>query len=226
VLGGAHGLTPTYLSYPSAAVGVKSSGSEFGDAVAVGDINHDGYADVVTGAPFNNEIVVLFGGKHGLRASDRQTVRQSQLQSTPSRELDGFGDALAIGDVTGDGRADVVVGSDGSRVNGHRFAGQIFFLRGAAHGLTLNHHQVFTQDTAGVPGAVEATAQFGAALSLADRVGDSHLDLLVGAPNDPQGGPGSGFVVSLRGTATGFTTNQATFVEGTRKNGQLGTAVR
>jgi hypothetical protein len=225
VLGGAHGLTAKYHDYPSAAVGVKLAGSEFGAAVAAGDINHDGYGDVVAGAPFNNEILVLFGSKHGLHASDRQTIRQTQLQSTPSRELDGFGDSLATGDVTGDGHADVVVGSDGSRVNGQDFAGRIFFLRGAAHGLTLKHHQMFTQDTAGVPGTVEATAQFGAALSLGKRAGDSHLDLVIGAPNDPQGGSGSGFVVSLRGSASGLTTKQATFIEGTRKNGQLGTAV-
>jgi hypothetical protein len=225
VFGGAHGLTATYHSYPSAAVGVKAAGTEFGSAVGVGDINHDGFGDVVVGVPFSNEILVLFGSKHGLHASNRQIIRQSQLLGTPSRELDGFGDSLVVGDVTGDGHADVVVGSDGSRVNGHDFAGRIFFLRGSAHGLTLSHHQMLTQDTAGVPGNVRATAQFGSALSLGNRVGNSHLDLLIGAPNDPQGGRGSGFVVSLRGGASGLSTNQATFIEGTVKNGQLGTAV-
>jgi hypothetical protein len=226
VIGSARGLTPTYHVYLSAAAGVKASDTAFGSAVAVGDINHDGYSDVVVGAPYNNEIVVLFGSKDGLRPSHRQSIRQRQVSSTPSHYLDGFGSALAIGDVTGDGFADVVVGAPGARVNGHDYAGQIFFLRGSTHGLTLTHHQMFTQDTAGVPGTALATAQFGSALSLAARSGDAHLDLEVSAPNDPQSGHGSGFVVGLLGSAAGLITTGATSIEGTVKNGQLGTSIR
>ena len=87
--------------------------------MAAGDINHDGYDDVVVGAAYDREegvhpsagtIVVLTGSSTGLSASRRQLINESDVYAH-SHDGNGFGSALAIAKITGDAYADVVVGA-------------------------------------------------------------------------------------------------------------------
>jgi hypothetical protein len=69
--------------------------------VAVGDVNHDGYADIITGAGAGAPHVKVFSGKDG-------TVLQSFFAYDVGF---GVGVRVAAGDVNGDGRADIITGS-------------------------------------------------------------------------------------------------------------------
>ncbi len=95
-------------------------GDSSGPSVASGDINDDGFADVVIGSPFDfrdgdfmvGQGYVLYGA-----ATLPQTVPLAQLANAgvgsalmnASFGLRGFGTALATGDLNGDGKDDVVV---------------------------------------------------------------------------------------------------------------------
>src|SRR5437667_33180 len=73
-----------------------------GVSVAVGDVNGDGFADVIAGAgPGGGPHVKVFSGKDG-------SLLQSFMAYDP-----GFtgGVSVAAGDVNGDGKADVITGA-------------------------------------------------------------------------------------------------------------------
>jgi FG-GAP repeat protein len=107
---------------------------------------------------------------------------------------EGFGISVAAGDVNGDGRDDLAVGTPAD-YDDHGVSdptGSATILYGAAAGgLTGAGSQRFTQDTAGVPGASYTSGKsdlpddFGLQVALADFNGDGKADLAVGAPGTP-----------------------------------------
>ncbi|MEM9194625.1 MAG: VCBS repeat-containing protein, partial [Myxococcota bacterium] len=66
------------------------------------DLNGDGYADVVIGRPFDNRVDIWCGGPAGLRSAG--------FIEPESCSPIGFGTTIAVGQLTGNGRASIVVG--------------------------------------------------------------------------------------------------------------------
>jgi hypothetical protein len=90
-------------------------GDNFGGALAAGDTNKDGFADVAIGAPGEDRgkareagrVTVLRGGKNGLTAQGATVLTKP---GKPAR-TDFFGADLSLKDYTGDGRADLLATS-------------------------------------------------------------------------------------------------------------------
>jgi hypothetical protein len=82
--------------------------AQFGVSVAgAGDVNGDGYADIVVGAFSYDAAFVYHGGPHGITPT-----AAVQLESNQGGV--GFGQSVAgAGDINGDGYADVIVGAPG-----------------------------------------------------------------------------------------------------------------
>jgi len=104
---------------------VAAAGDQFGLSVAgAGDVNGDGFADVIVGARFKNGTLygaayIYYGGP-GADASPDLTL-------TGAVHSDGFGNSVAgAGDINGDGFADVIVGAPGNDAGGMD-AGQASF---------------------------------------------------------------------------------------------------
>ncbi len=94
------------------------AGAFFGTSVAgAGDVNGDGYADVIVGAPrydaptFNEGAVFVFLGSAGGVARGTPATAFAQLESNQFGATMGTAVAGA-GDVNGDGSADVIVGAE------------------------------------------------------------------------------------------------------------------
>ncbi|MBA2809052.1 VCBS repeat-containing protein [Streptomyces sp. KM273126] len=193
-------------------------------AAATGDIDHDGYTDLVTGhIPASATTVgeysdaagflhIRYGSADGLGAHRTSTLDQDTSGVPGTNEPgDNFGASLAVGDVTGDGYADVVAGVPGKTVNGATQAGAVVLLKGTVDGLTGTDAQAFNQATSGVPGPAEENDWFGSAVRIADIDGNG-ADIAIAAKGEDvfPGSTRDGADWVLRGSATGPTTSGVT----------------
>ncbi|MFH9061472.1 FG-GAP-like repeat-containing protein [Streptomyces coeruleorubidus] len=197
---------------------------------SVGDIDGDGHDDIAVGndretsadpaGALGGKVTVVYGGPDGGLDSNRAPLVLTQdTAGVPgaSEKGDRFGSGVALGDVNGDGLADLAIGAAGE----NSAAGAVTVLFGSASGLTTKAATSYTQNTAGVPGSSEQGDRFGARVTLTDHTGDRRADLSVSAPGE---NAGDGAVWSLRATATGPTaTGSVSFGPGTTGVSTAGT---
>jgi hypothetical protein len=187
--------------------GTPEAGDRFGEALAAGDFNNDGFADLAVGASGENvgsapdagAVSVLYGSSGGLTATGGRLFTQVGSAAETS---DQFGFALAAGDFNNDNFTDLAVGAATEAVGSIDFAGAVSVLPGSAAGLTATGGRLFTQ----VAGTVESGDEFGSALAAGDFNNDTFADLAVGAPGEAVGSAAfAGAISMLPGSAGGLT---------------------
>jgi hypothetical protein len=200
--------------------GIAETQDSLGSALAVGDFNGDGRADLAAGAPGETLAVVaeaagavnvLYGSAGGLTATGNQVWSQDSpgvANITQPRDL--FGSALAAGDLNADGRAELAVGVPGETVDEPPVfiaePGVVQVLVGSPGGLTGTGSQLWSQDSPGIAEQAEDGDRLGTALAIGDFNGDGPADLAMGAPGENlDRGFGSGVVHVLPGSAAGLT---------------------
>ena len=190
--GGVSGLTGTVATTLVAPTGA----TRFGAAVTgAGDVNGDGYADVLVGAPGSSRAYLYLGGATGLATTPATTL-------TPTGAGTNFGGALAgAGDLNADGFADVAVGTD---------AGIVYVWFGGASGLGATPTGL---------SAPTGNTSFGHAVAGAGDVnGDGYPDLVVGAYTATAAyvfrGSSSGIATTPTSTITSSTSQFGLSVDG------------
>ena len=193
----------TFSQDSNGILGVPEASDRFGQVIATGDFNGDGYLDLAAGVPgesVNNledagTVNVIYGSASGLTATGDQIWHQNTLAPQTSAPLqaiarpgDAFGSSLAAGDFNGDGYTDLAVGAPNNDVltgSGNRDnAGEVNIIYGSATGLTATGNQSWHQDSPGIIGTAETGDNFGRTLTAGDFNGDGYVDLAVGAPGE------------------------------------------
>ncbi|MEV1024454.1 N-acetylmuramoyl-L-alanine amidase [Streptomyces sp. NPDC050264] len=141
----------------SGVPGAAESGDAMGWSVAVGDYNLDGYADVLTGAP-NEDItrtsnrsnagtsLLLKGTSTGLTGTGAIAISQDTEGIPGSTETDdNLGTAVALGDFSGFGRADLVIGTAGEDAGN----GTLMYVPSNSSGPGLTSTKTFNNTTLG-----------------------------------------------------------------------------
>lgn len=197
---------------------VPERGDAFGSALARGDFDGDGCADLaigaseefagrpVPGADGHGAVHVLYGTPGG--PGHARTLDVTRLGR--DRGTDRFGAALAAGDLDGDGDDELVVGAPGVAGGG---AVGVFGMRGRP---AYGKGTLLTQATGWVGQEPGETDQFGAALAIGDFDGDGRGEIAVGAPGDGGLRYGSGVVtiLDLRRRYAGTYTQESPNVKG------------
>ncbi len=194
------------ITQSSAGVpGASERGDGFGYAVASADFDADGFADLAVGQPGEavgsteaaGAVTVVYGSAKGL------DTRRSTSFTFPGSGL--LGTALAAADLTGDGVADLAVGSPGEDFaevpsGTASVGGVVHVLRGGSAGLSETGQIELRGDRTAETG----DQGFGAQLAAADLDRNGKVDLVVGSRGkvyDEGGVPGS--VSVCRGPLTG-----------------------
>ncbi len=192
----------------------KDNGDLTGRSVATGDINGDGYDDLIIGAfgsdginnqnPDEGEVWVIFGQQDLPKTRDLKTNGESDIYISGEWVADYAGRKVAVGDFNGDGYDDIAIGAIGANDVDELNVGKVFLVKGsetplASYDLATDADLVFIGH--------DRNDDFGFDIAFGDFDGDIYEDMLISAsggdgPTELDYRNSSGEVYLVRGRET------------------------
>jgi hypothetical protein len=214
-----HGSYNGLWDDPDTILGGDSQGSLFGTSVGTaGDVNDDGYDDLIVGAPAYKNGTTTAGGAFVFLGSEDGLHETPGWVFVSDQKDSNLGISVGTaGSVNGDGYADVVVGArwySGDQVN----AGRIYVFYGSDGGLSETPNWMADGD--------RASAGLGSSVGAAGDVnGDGYDDIIAGAPFYEEGGIEQGAAFVFYGSSTGLGNSPPWIVYGGQEGAEFGTSV-
>ncbi|MBI2423294.1 MAG: FG-GAP repeat protein [Candidatus Hydrogenedentes bacterium] len=187
-----------------------------GGAVASGDVNGDGFDDMILGANQGDpaggstagEVYVVYGSTAlpGSTVDLNSTIGsngETRILGDDGNDKAGF--SVASGDVNGDGFDDVLIGAFQGAPAGGTDAGEVYVVYGSASlpGITVNLNSTIGSNGETRILGDDAGDQAGFSVASGDVNGDGFDDVIIGAHwGDPAGGTNAGEVYVVYGSAS------------------------
>jgi hypothetical protein len=203
--------------------GTSATWEQFAVALAVGDLNADGYDDLAVGVPGKTvhsaanagEVLVLLGGPHGITTTGTTKLDQSYAAIPGTPELaDGFGETLAIGRFNEDRYADLVIGTPAENsITSTTSVGMIHVVPGGIHGVELRGVSSLTATSVNRLKRGVSVGELGSAIVLADTDGNGRDEIILGDSQADVGRlPLAGAVYAVSYSKTGVLTDHFTII--------------
>ena len=167
------------------------NGDLFGGTVASGDIDGDGYDDILVGAPLGDsrdnsrgdagEVYVIYGGTRGKLESEidlRSTSADLMIQGAFNNDRTGI--SLTVGDVVGDSKDDIIIGASLGDPEGRTNAGEVYIIPGNTRAALGSNLDLRVSAPIKIDG-VDPDDRAGFAVATGDINGDNRDDILIGA---------------------------------------------
>lgn len=189
--------------------------AQLGNSVAsAGDVNGDGYSDVIVGAHlYDNEgaAFVYLGSGSGISSTPAAVLQCHQVEASMGSSVSG------AGDVNGDGYSDVIVGARLYN-NGEDNEGAAFVYYGSPSGIITTPAIILESNQGG--------AEMGNSVSNAGDVnGDGYSDVIVGAYLYDVNEVGEGAAFVYYGSAAGISSTAVTRVVSNQYGARMGNSV-
>ncbi len=200
-------LPTPFLVTPSVQLSGITAGDYFGISVSsAGDVNGDGYADFIVGAPQRNSsfgAVYVYLGSSG-------TISTSPVTTLNGTASGSFGVSVACaGDVNGDGYSDIIIGANTLNTA----TGAIYLYQGSSTGISTTASQT-------INGLAISTAFGISVVSAGDVNGDGYSDIIIGAPNTSTN---TGAAYVYHGSPSGISSTGAVTLNGLAAGDTFGT---
>ncbi len=208
---------PLISTNPTWQIEGDQASSLFGvSAVTAGDINGDGFSDLIVGAPFydnghstEGQVRVYLGSAAGVSSVPFRTYESDEAGAL-------MGNSVAcLGDATGDGFDDIAVGAPSY---GASDIGAVFVYKGSASGPPSGgaNRTLLGDNDSGFGGSISAAG---------DVNGDGFQDLLIGASLYSNGQTNEGRALIYLGAAGGVNTSPSWAIEPNATGIRFGTRV-
>jgi hypothetical protein len=187
-------------------IGGEATGDLSGLAVSgAGDINKDGFDDLIVGAPFTDAAYVVFGTEDFAAEFDLASLDGTNGFRIAGVPGDQVGSPVSgVGDINGDGIADLIVGAP---LTGPGRTGAAYVVYGSTSGFSADVDLASLDGANGfrIAGAAPGDRAGSSVAAAGDVNGDGIADLIVGAPEaDANGQADSGAAYVIYGSTSGF----------------------
>jgi hypothetical protein len=191
----------TYLDEADATFYGKGNFDVSGSSVSIeGDVNGDGYDDILIGTGGGGLAYIMFGSTSGLEKNTNLSNADASLVGEPDSGRAGRS-LSSGGDVNNDGYDDILIGAD-LNSEGGLSAGQSYLVLGRDQG--WSNGMSLSNSSASFIGEAP-NDNSGSVVSIAGDVnGDGYDELLIGAYNNDEGGSGAGQAYLIFGKRSGW----------------------
>ena len=209
ILGKASGWSmDTNLSVSDASFRGEYKSDHSGRSVAgAGDVNGDGYDDILIGAPYNTDgswnagqTYLIFGKVYGWALDTNLSASDASFQGEDGSDYSG--DSVSgAGDVNGDGYDDILIGVQNND-DGGNWAGQTYLIFGRTSSWAMD--TALTDSDASFIGEQAEDGSGNSVSGAGDVNGDGYDDILIGACRYSDNGLWAGQTYLILGKPTGW----------------------
>ncbi|KAG8571514.1 hypothetical protein GDO81_011676 [Engystomops pustulosus] len=187
-----------HINTPSATYSVNSPYSRLGWSVTTGDLNNDGWDDLVIGAPGYSTmgriqvgcVYIIYSSDSGIPSQNMDLEKDANVLLSGFENAGRFGSSMAVLDFNDDGHLDLAVGAPSVGSSQLTYTGSVYVYYGS------KENGLSTQPNVTIKCKL-SYCNFGWTLYAADVNEDTKLDLVVGSPYAPGGGNQRGLVAAF-----------------------------